>query len=67
MMNYMFGGGQVVVGLGLFVGWWVALMFLGSRWRDQKLSATRFAVIPTLFLVWFVGAFLLVLHGLGRI
>jgi hypothetical protein len=67
MLDYLFGGGQVVVGLGLFVAWWLALMFLGSRWRDKPLSAIRFAVTPVVFLVWFVGAFLLVLRGLGRI
>jgi hypothetical protein len=42
-------------------------MFIGSRWRDKPLSAIRFAVTPVVFLVWFVGAFLLVLRGLGRI
>jgi hypothetical protein len=66
-MNYLFGGGQVVVGLGLLVAWWLALTFLGSRWRDQPLSSIRFAVTPVVFLVWFVGGFLLVLRGLGRI
>ena len=66
-MNYLFGSGQVVVGLGLLVAWWLALKFLGSRWRDKPLSATRFAVTPVVFLTWFVGAFLLVLRGLGRI
>ena len=66
-MNYLFGGGQVVVGLGLLLAWWLALVFLGSRWRDKPLSATRFAVTPVVFLTWLVGAFLLVLRGLGRI
>ena len=67
MLDYFFGGGQVVVGLGLFVAWWLALMFLGSRWRNEPLSAIRFAIAPVVFLAWFVGAFLLVLRGLGRI
>jgi hypothetical protein len=66
-MNYLFGGGQVVVGLGLLLAWWLALVFLGSRWRDKPLSAIRFAVTPVVFVAWFVGAFLVILRGLGRI
>ena len=66
-MNYLFGSGQVVVGLGLLLAWWLALVFLGSRWRDKPLSAIRFAVTPVVFVAWFVGAFLVILRGLGRI
>jgi hypothetical protein len=56
MLDYLFGGGQVVVGLGLFSAWWLELMFIGSRWRDKPFSAIGFAVSPVVFLVWFVGA-----------
>ena len=64
-MNYLLGGGQIVVGLGLLFLWWITLTFLGARWRDKELSALRFAIVPSIFLLWAVGGFILLFRGLG--
>ena len=64
-MSYLLGGGQIVLGLGLLVLWWLALTLLGRRWNEKELSATMFAVVPSIFLLWAVGSFILLFRGLG--
>ena len=66
-MSYLLGGGQIVVGLAILAAWWIALTFLGSRWRDKPMTAMRFAVVPSFFLLFGVAGFILILHGLGAI
>jgi hypothetical protein len=67
MMNYLVGGGQIVVGVGLLFLWWLTLTLLGRRWSDQPMGAVRFAVIPCIFLIWLVLGFIIALRGLGAV
>ena len=63
-MNYLYGSGEVVAGLALIFLWWGALRLMRT---DKPLSTLAFALWPCLFLVWVVGAIVLILHGTGRI
>lgn len=64
-MQWLVGGGQLLVGIALLVTWWLALSFLG---RNKKpLTAFRFVGLPSIFLLWFVGGAILVFHGVGLI
>ena len=67
MMDYLLGGGQAALGVGLLVLWWLAFTYLRHRWRHKVLSAFDFAVVPCVFLLWLVGGVILVLHGLGTV
>jgi hypothetical protein len=65
-MQWIVGGGQMVVGIVLIVLWWLALRFMQTD-GTKTMSAIGFTAIPTLFLLWFVGAAILILHGVGLI
>jgi hypothetical protein len=64
-MGYLFGGGQVVVGIGVIMAWWLALKLDRLRLGGRPLSRMGFAVVPTLFLLWFLAGALLIVLGLG--
>jgi hypothetical protein len=64
-MDFLLGGGQIVVGLGALVLWWITLTLVGRRWSERSLGTMRFAVTPCVFLLWFVFGFLITLRGLG--
>jgi hypothetical protein len=66
-MNYFVGGGQIVVGLGLLVAWWITLTFIGVRNRGRPMTSIGFAVVPSLFLLWLVASFILILRGAGEL
>jgi hypothetical protein len=42
VLDYLFGGGQVVVGLGLFVAWW---LLGGAVLRDSRFTGSFYAVL----------------------
>ena len=67
MVDYLLGGGQAVLGVGLLVLWWLAFTYLRHRWRDKVLSAFGFAVVPCIFLLWIVAGVILVLRGVGAV
>lgn len=62
-MNWL-AGGEVVAGVVAIVVWWLALRLVSGR-DDQRLTNTRFVVLPAIFLLWIVGGIVLVLRGLG--
>jgi len=64
-MDYLLGGGQIVVGLGALVLWWITLTLVSRRWSERPLGYMRFAVTPCIFLLWFVFGFLITIRGLG--
>jgi hypothetical protein len=66
-MDYFLNGGQVVAGLAALVLFWLTLTFIGRRYGDKPLHSMTFALWPCLFLLWFVGGFILILHGFGLI
>jgi len=66
MMDYFLSGGEVVVGLTALVAWWFALRLLGRLRSDKELSTLMFAVVPCVFLLWFVGGVILILRGTGN-
>jgi hypothetical protein len=43
-MGYLFGGGQVVVGIGVIMAWWLALKLDRLRLGGRPLSRMGFAV-----------------------
>jgi hypothetical protein len=65
MLDYLLSGGQVLAGLGAIVLWWLAVKLVGRLRSDKPLSALMFAVVPCVFLLWFVGGGILILSGLG--
>jgi hypothetical protein len=66
-MGYLLSSVEAIVGLGLVAAWWIALTFLGARWGDKPMSALRFAIVPCVFLLWFVSGFILILRGVGAL
>jgi hypothetical protein len=65
MLDYLLSGGQVVVGLGVLVVWWLTLALMGRLYAERRLSGLMFAFVPCVFLLWLVSGSILVLRGLG--
>ena len=61
-MAYLFGSGQVIAGVVLIVLWWFALRMFHTV---KPLSTLGFAFWPCLFLLWIVGAIILIFSGTG--
>jgi hypothetical protein len=66
-MSQLLGGGQILVGLGLIVGWWLALRLVGKLNRDKRMTALGLVGGPCVFLLWFVGAGILILRGMSAV
>jgi hypothetical protein len=66
-MDYFLSGGQAVAGLATLVLLWLTLSFIGRRTGDKPLSSMGFALWPSLFLLWLVGGFILILRGIGAV
>ena len=64
-MSYLFGGGQIIVGVGLLVVWWLVLTLIGRRNEGRPMTRMGFAVTPSLFLLWATAAFILIVRGLS--
>ena len=64
-MNYLLGGGQIVVGIGVLVLWWLALTVMGHRQKNKPLTAFGFAVVPSFFLLWLTAGCILIMRGIG--
>jgi hypothetical protein len=54
---------ELLAGVAAIVIWWPALRLVGHR--DKPLTNTRFVVLPSLFLLWIVGGFMLIARGVG--
>lgn len=65
-MSWLVGGGQLVVGVGVLVLWWIALRVVRGD-GTKPLTAARFVTMPAVFLLWMVGGIVLILHGIGLI
>jgi hypothetical protein len=65
-MQWLLAGGELLAGIVALVLWWMALRFISGD-GSKPLSNMQFAVLPCVFLLWFVGGFVLVLQGLGAI
>ena len=66
-MSYLLGGGQIIVGLGLLVGWWLVLTLIGRRNQGRPMTSMGFAIIPSLFLLWLMAAGVLIVRGIAGI
>jgi hypothetical protein len=66
-MSYLLGGGQVVLGVGLFIAWYLALVFMSARLKNKPMTSMGFAVTPSLFLLWGILAGVLIVRGVGGI
>lgn len=64
-MSYLLGAGQIVVGIGILVAWWLALTFVGVRQKGRTMTAIGFAVVPSLFLLWATAGCILIVRGIG--
>ena len=64
-MSYLLGGGQVVMGIALLVGWWLALSFMGARLKGKPMTSVGFAVTPSVFLLWGILAGILIVNGIA--
>ena len=62
-MSYLLGGGQIVIGAGMFVALWLALTFMGARLKGKPMTSIGFAVTPSLFLIWAILAGVLIVRG----
>ena len=58
----LLGSGEVLTGIVLLVLWVIALRLFRT---DKPLSVLGFSFWPTVFLLWAVGAFVLIAHGTG--
>ena len=58
----LLSSGEVLAGIGLLVLWVIALRLFRT---DKPLSVLGFAFWPTVFLMWAVGALVLIAHGSG--
>jgi hypothetical protein len=58
------GAGEVLAGVAAIVLWWLALRLAGGR-KGRPLTNTRFVILPSLFLLWMVGSFMLIMRGVG--
>jgi hypothetical protein len=56
-------GGEVLAGVVAIVLWWLVVRLAGHS--DAQLTNTRFVFLPSLFLIWIVGGFMLIARGLG--
>jgi uncharacterized membrane protein len=65
-MEWLLAGGELLVGIVALVLWWLALKMISGD-ENTKLSSTRFVVFPVVFLLWVVGAVVLVFRGAGLI
>ena len=57
-------GSEVLAGVVAIVLWWLALRLASGR-DDKPLTNTRFVVLPSLYLLWIVGGFMLIVRGVG--
>ena len=58
----LLSSGEVLAGIGLLVLWWFALRLFRT---DKPLSTLSFAFWPCLFLLWIVGALIMIPGGRG--
>jgi hypothetical protein len=63
-MQWLWAGGELLVGIGALVLWWLAVK-LFSGGADKRLTNMRFVGLPTILLLWGVGGVILVLRGVG--
>jgi hypothetical protein len=56
--------GEVLAGVVAIVLWWLALRLAGGR-DDRPLTNARFVFLPSLYLLWLVGGFMLIARGVG--
>jgi hypothetical protein len=66
-MSWLWAGGELLAGVIVLVGLWLVVQFLERRGRDKPLTQMRFAVLPSLLLLWLVGGVVLILRGLGAL
>ena len=66
-MTYLLGSTQVLAGIGSIVVLWFTLHFFSRRNVDKPITNMGFALVPSLFLLWFVGSCVLILRGLGAV
>ena len=66
-MSYLLGSTQVLAGIGSLAVLWFTLFFIGRRNAGKPITSMGFALVPTVFLLWFVGSCVLILHGLGAV
>lgn len=59
-MGYLYSSGEVITGIVLLVLWWFALRLFRT---DKPLSTLSFAFWPCLFLLWIVGALIMIARG----
>ncbi len=64
-MSWLWAGGELLVGVIVLVLWWLVVKVAERRGRDKPLTHMRFAVLPSLLLLWLVGGVVLILRGLG--
>lgn len=64
-MNYLFGGGQIVIGIGVLVVWWLALTLVGRRNHGKPMTNIGFAVMPSILLLWLTAGCILIVRGLA--
>jgi hypothetical protein len=61
-MDFLFTSTEVVVGVVLVVSWVIVLRLFKA---DKPLTAIRFAILPSVMLLWIVLGVLLIAHGVG--
>jgi Mn2+/Fe2+ NRAMP family transporter len=66
-MSQLLGGSQVLLGLGLIVGWWLMLKLVGRTNHGKPMTAIGFVGTTSIFLLWFVGAAILILRGFNGV
>ena len=64
-MAWLLAGGELLAGVIALVLLWLVMQFLERRSGGKPLTSVRFAVLPSLFLLWLVGGVVLILRGLG--
>jgi hypothetical protein len=62
-VSYLFGAGQIIVGIGLLIAWWFALIFVDRRSHGKRMTNIGFVVTPSLFLIWFTAGCVLIVRG----
>ena len=66
-MAWLFAGGEVLAGVIVLVLWWLAMKLAERRGKHTQLTSMRFAVLPGILLLWFVGGVILLMRGVGLI
>jgi hypothetical protein len=66
-MQFLLGSSQVVIGLALLAAGWLLVTLVGRRNIGKHHSSLAFSSVPAFFLIWFVGSFVLILHGFGAL